>query len=211
MIECKYILDLCKRFESYLMPFDIHILRQRYNGKIFKSTYMIGREMGISDETVRTYENRALDAISHCLDLEASNQSITPMRYAKSFLQPAASMICQGLMKTASSSTPTLQRGEMIIVASKNGRPHGYSIYPYGAIVGRVLLTDCYRDSTPNPYSHEWRLRFEQPEIFEEPIPYKGHNCYFYINQEIAAQLPPRYEYSFESIQRHEVIDKLTR
>jgi len=32
MIECKDVLALCDRFEAYLMPLDIHILRLRYNG-----------------------------------------------------------------------------------------------------------------------------------------------------------------------------------
>jgi hypothetical protein len=32
--------------------------------------------MGISDETVRTIENRARAAVHHCLDLEANGQLI---------------------------------------------------------------------------------------------------------------------------------------
>jgi hypothetical protein len=58
MIECKYILSLCDRFEDYLMPLDIHMLRQRYNGQVLKSTYAVARDMGISDETVRDREPR---------------------------------------------------------------------------------------------------------------------------------------------------------
>jgi hypothetical protein len=94
MIECKDILALCDRFEAFLMPLDIHVLRLRYNGKTFNSTYAVARDMGISDETVRTIEYRALAAIDHCLDLEAHGQAITPMRLAKSFRQPVASEIC---------------------------------------------------------------------------------------------------------------------
>ena len=37
------------------------MLRQRYHGQAFKSTYAVSRQMGLSDETVRTIENRALD------------------------------------------------------------------------------------------------------------------------------------------------------
>jgi hypothetical protein len=71
MIECRDILALCDRFQDYLMPLDIHILRQRYNGKVLKSTYTVAREMGIADETVRTMGNRALAARHHSLSLEA--------------------------------------------------------------------------------------------------------------------------------------------
>src|SRR5262245_8354857 len=78
MIECKDILDLCHRFAAYLTPLDIHVLRRRYNGNVMLSIYALGREMGISDETVRTIENRALDALDHCLTLEAYGQPITP-------------------------------------------------------------------------------------------------------------------------------------
>jgi hypothetical protein len=97
MMECKDVLALCDRFEDYLMPLDIHILRQRYNGKVLKSTYAAARDMGISDETVRTIENRAaLDAIDHCVDLEAAGQPIVPIRLARPFEQPIASLICLG-------------------------------------------------------------------------------------------------------------------
>jgi hypothetical protein len=41
MIEARHILQLCDRFEPYLMPLDIYILRQRYNGQTFKSTYTV--------------------------------------------------------------------------------------------------------------------------------------------------------------------------
>jgi hypothetical protein len=74
MIERKDVLALCARFQEFLVPLDIHVLRQRDNGLIFQSTYAVGREMHISDETVRTIEHRALDAIAHGLDLEASGQ-----------------------------------------------------------------------------------------------------------------------------------------
>jgi hypothetical protein len=83
MIECRYILSLCDLFEDYLMPLDIHILRQRYNGKVLKSTYTVAKEMGLSDETVRTIENRALEALAHCLRLQANDQEIEPLRLAK--------------------------------------------------------------------------------------------------------------------------------
>src|SRR5262245_59724495 len=93
MIEAKYILELCDLFQDYLMPLDIHILRQRYNGKTLKSTYTVAKEMGISDETVRTIENRALEALTHCLHLQANDQRIEPMRLAKAIKQPVASLI----------------------------------------------------------------------------------------------------------------------
>jgi DNA-directed RNA polymerase sigma subunit (sigma70/sigma32) len=74
MIECKDVLALCDRFEAYLMPLDVHVLRRRYNGQTLMSTYAVGCEMGVSDETVRTIENRALYALAHCLGLEANGR-----------------------------------------------------------------------------------------------------------------------------------------
>ena len=100
------------------MLLDIHVLRQRYNGQRYKSTYAVGREMGLSDETVRTIEARALDALSHCLDLEENGQMITPMRLAKSFRQPVASRICAGHDTFATAATYTAHRGELLIFAS---------------------------------------------------------------------------------------------
>ena len=44
------------RCEEDLMPLDIHVLRQRSNGKALKSTDAVGRDMGMSDETVRVCE-----------------------------------------------------------------------------------------------------------------------------------------------------------
>src|SRR5919108_28536 len=117
MIECQDILALCDRFEAYLPPLDIHVLRQRYNGQAFKSTGTVGKDMGLSDETVRTIENRALDALAHCLALEQAGQAITPMRLARTFKQPVASLICRGLWRSASCATPTSHRGEVLIYA----------------------------------------------------------------------------------------------
>lgn len=151
MIEAKYILSLCDRFESYLVPLDIHVLRQRYNGQTFKSTYAAGREMHISDETVRTIENRALDALAHCLDLEAAGQDITPMRLAKSFRQPTASRICEGLELFATCAAYTAHRGELIIFASRHNPGNYHKPVPVGAIIGRCLLVDCSRSPLPNP------------------------------------------------------------
>ncbi len=185
MIEAKYILSLCDRFEPYLVPLDIHILRQRYNGQTFKSTYAVGRDMGISDETVRTIENRALDAIAHCLDLEANDQDITPMRLAKSFRQPVASLICAG-KNFVTAAAYTAHRGELLIFASSVHREAGQEDLPLGAIIGRCLLVDCYRGPVPPPHPHKSCLNLEQPEAFPEPIRYCGEPASFYLNNEVA-------------------------
>jgi hypothetical protein len=164
MSESQDILDRCDRLQSSLVPLDMHILRQRDNSLIFQSTDAVGREMHISDETVRTIENRALDAIAHGLDLEANGQAITPTRLAKSFKQPVASSICDGGTHWVSTAAYTAYRGELIIFASSIPmerspfsdplhRPLHHSEtgqeYPTGAIVGRCLLVDCSRDLLP--------------------------------------------------------------
>jgi len=202
MIEAKDILALVDRFENYLVPLDVHVLRRRYNGESFKSTYAVGREMGISDETVRNIENRALDAISHCLDLEANGQDITPMRLAKSFRQPVAKRICNGIDRIITCATYTAHRGELIIFASSVPEQFWFELdegFPMGAIVGRCLLVDCYRRKPPNPHPHKWHLVLKQPETFSEPIPYSGQPAFFYINNEVAKKLPPRYRFQYDS------------
>jgi hypothetical protein len=93
MIECKHILALCDRFQDYLMPPDIHVLRRRYNGKTLKFTYALARDMGLSDEPMHVIENRAFNAIKHGLDPEANRQAIAPMWLAQVCRQPMASEI----------------------------------------------------------------------------------------------------------------------
>jgi hypothetical protein len=44
---------------------------------------------------------------------------------------------------------------------------------------------------------HPWSLYFDQAETFPDPIPYSGLPAYFYINTEVARQLPPRYTYHY--------------
>jgi hypothetical protein len=120
MIEGQDMLSLCDRFEDYLMPPDIHILRQRYSGQVLKSTDAVARDMGLSDATVRPMENRALEALAHCLHLQANDQEIEPMRLAKPIKQPVASLICRGLWRSASCAAYTAHRGELLIYATRN-------------------------------------------------------------------------------------------
>ena len=85
MIETKSIRSLCDRYEPYLTPLEIKILRLRYNDKILLLPKAVGEILHISDERVRQLEARALGDLAHCLDLEANGQMITPIRLAKSF------------------------------------------------------------------------------------------------------------------------------
>jgi hypothetical protein len=185
MIECQDILEMCDMFEAYLMPLDIHVLRQRYNGQTLKSTYAVAKEMGISDETVRTVENRALEALAHCLHLQANHQRIEPLRLAKSFKPPFAGWICQGRQRLADCPRYTAHRGELLI-------------HSVGHLIGRVMLVDCLKSrQTMGFYSSQWQLYFERPEVFPEPIPYAGTPSYFSIDPEVARQLPPQYSYQY--------------
>ena len=192
IIESKDVLALCDRFQEFLVPLDIHVLRQRYNGLIVKSTYAVGREMHISDETVRTIENRALDAIAHGLDLESNGQDITPMRLAKSFRQPTARRICAGREPIVTAAAYTAHRGERLIVASRVHREASQEDLPLGAIIGRCLLVDWYRGPLPHPHPHKSCLNLEQPEAFPEPIRYAGEPSSFDVNHEVAQPLPTR-------------------
>jgi DNA-directed RNA polymerase sigma subunit (sigma70/sigma32) len=71
MIEAKYILSLCDRFEACLTPLCIKILRLRYNGQELLLPKAVGQQLGISDERVRQLEERALGDLADCLDLES--------------------------------------------------------------------------------------------------------------------------------------------
>jgi hypothetical protein len=161
VIECKDILSLCDRFEAYLIPLDIHILRQRYNGKVLKSTYAVAHDMGLAAETVREIENRALEALAHCRDLEADGREIVPMRLAKSFRQPVASMLGSGELSSTSVAGYTAQRGELLIFASSLDPDDGSESLLLGTIVGRVLIVDCVKRDVIVAMPHAWTLRFD--------------------------------------------------
>lgn len=185
MIECKDILALCDRFEDYLVPLDIYVLRQRYNGKVLKSTYAVAHDMAISDETVRTIENRALECLSHCVELEAHGLGIIPMRLAKSLQQSFAMKVCSSYQGSIGLPCQTAHRGELIIHSA-------------GHLIGRVLLVDCHLAlSATGSYPNHWQLYFKQPERFADPIRHKGHQGFFYIDKAVAQQLPPRYTYRY--------------
>jgi hypothetical protein len=49
------------------------------------------------------------------------------------------------------------------------------------------MPVDCYRSPAMASYPHKWRLRFEQPETFPEPMPYAGQPSYFYMSQNFVA------------------------
>jgi len=205
MIESKDVLALCDHFGQYLLPLDIHVLPQRYNAETFRSTYAVAREMHISDETVRTIENRTLDAIVQCLDLAAAGQDITSMRVAKSFRQLMASMICNGFTKTVTAAGYRAHCGELTIFASSRWRPRDCPRSADGAIAGRYPLMDCYRTHlTYRPHPHKWRLVLEQREAFPELVPYSGEPAFFRIHNAVAKQLLPRYECRYNAGTSHE-------
>ena len=88
----------------------------------------------------------------------------------------------------------TAHRGELLIFASSLKRESGGEHLPLGAIVGRVLLVDCYHASIPNTHHSQWVLVFEQPELFKTPVPWKGGWSSFHLPRGISKQLPPRYD-----------------
>ena len=122
-----------------------------------------------------------------------------------SFLQPWASLTVMGLKKLETRSWSTSHRGELLIHASM-GRAgallakeppfskyiKGFSMLPFGAIIGKVVLTDVIKveslhlsGEAINRLSMEERAfgdysngRFvwvlEEPEILRQPIPVKG-------------------------------------
>jgi hypothetical protein len=196
VIECKDILALCDRFESYLLPHVIKVLRLRYNGKTLMSPKTVGKIIGLSGENTRRLEKIGLRQLSHCLDLEANGQAITTIRYAKCFKQPTASLICRGVEDSTTAAAYTSYRGELIIHASRVPPEPPHDDLPLGALIGRVLLVDCFRLPLPHLGPHKWMLVFEQPETFEQPIPYAAAHYYFHLPTDISQQLPPRYPFA---------------
>ena len=122
-----------------------------------------------------------------------------------SFLQPWASLTVMGLKKLETRSWSTRHRGELLIHASmgKSGAllaqetPFSkyiadFSKLPFGAIIGKVLLTDVIRveslhmsDAVINQLTMEERAfgdysngRYvwvlEEPELFRKPVFIKG-------------------------------------
>jgi activating signal cointegrator 1 len=115
-----------------------------------------------------------------------------------SFLQPWASLTVMGLKKLETRSWSTRHRGELLIHASmgKSGallaKETPFSKLPFGAIIGKVLLTDIIRveslhmsDAVINQLTMEERAfgdysngRYvwvlEEPELFRKPVFIKG-------------------------------------
>ena len=161
------------RCEEYLMPLDSHVLRQRSNGKVLKSTDAVARDMGMSDEPVRAIESRALEALAHGLHLQANDQKIEPMRLARAIKQPVASLIGRGLWRSVSCAAYTAHRGEHLIYPPRQPMELGeyerhlrekqfdiehMTAYPLGAIVGRVRLVRCFKRPVPIRQPHQWIL-----------------------------------------------------
>jgi activating signal cointegrator 1 len=74
----------------------------------------------------------------------------------------------------------------------------GWKDLRFGAVVGQVQLIACHRmrdiqppsdrerqlgDWSPNRYAWE----FESPQLFDSPIPYRGQQGLFEVNQEVLA------------------------
>jgi hypothetical protein len=196
MLTEQDILALCDRYERYLLPIEAYILRQRYNGRVEKSTYTVGREMGLSDETIRLIENRALALLAEYIQAESTGQAIYPRRVAKAFRQPTARLICQGKLQAVSINWRLVHRGELLIRATIPGCP--------GALIGRAILEDCRGRGPKHHLREPSTLYFTRAEYFPKPIPCKyGSSSLFYIDPATAQQLPPRYEYRITVFTHH--------
>lgn len=97
MPEANDILALVARFTASLTPLDCDVLRQRDHGRVYRPTREVAARRRVSRETVRTIENRALEALADCVALAEAGRKITAVRLAKSFRQPVASLLCRGL------------------------------------------------------------------------------------------------------------------
>jgi ASCH domain len=113
------------------------------------------------------------------LELEAHPTPAGMIR-ALSVRQPWADLIVRGIKDVENRSWRTNHRGPLLICASKKFdlqdlQDFGLEDPPLGAIIGVVNLVDCTlerRSAWHDAENYGWYL--EHPQIFAEPIPFKG-------------------------------------
>ena len=106
---------------------------------------------------------------------------------ALTICQPYAELIMRGVKVIENRSWPTSYRGPLLIHAGKSREwmsPGDETVYPgmaFGAIVGRVTMTDCRRlEQLPDalrdhPHANgPWCFVLTAVQRFERPTPYRG-------------------------------------
>ena len=127
---------------------------------------------------------------------------------ALSIKQPFAWLICNGIKDIENRNWKSNYRGRLLIHASKTWDQEGYEYvkfhtiepeiqlptekeeYDFGAIIGVVSMVDCVDHHPSKCFSGPWGFVFEAPEVWADPIPYRGRLNIFDVPDSIFAGVP---------------------
>jgi len=122
---------------------------------------------------------------------------------ALSIRQPWASLIALGIKDIENRSWATDFRGRIYIHASQKFDnaalkwmlDFGFSLFhtlllhsnrvPRGAIIGEVDIVGCVTQSNSRWFEGEYGFVLSKPQIYDQPIPYKGKLGLFEVDQDI--------------------------
>jgi len=126
---------------------------------------------------------------------------------ALSIRQPWTWLILNGIKDIENRNWKTNHRGNLIIHASKLWDQEGYEViknkladwendvlpekedYERGYLLGMVEMTDCVDHHPSKWFFGPYGFVFEAPEIWAEPIPYRGQLGLFNVSKKIFRDL----------------------
>ena len=122
---------------------------------------------------------------------------------ALSIRQPWAWLIVSGIKDVENRNWKTNYRGKLIIHSSKLWDQEGYEFvmdtveyrqrpfipkkegYVFGALIGMVDMFDCVQERPSKWFFGPWGFVFRAPEIWQNPIPYRGQLGLFNVPDEM--------------------------
>jgi hypothetical protein len=117
---------------------------------------------------------------------------------AISLLNPWAWAVVMGLKDIENRKWSTKFRGEILIHASKGYDPIGEIVLrengveppprdslDYGALIGKVTITDCVKFSASKWFFGPWGFTLKDTVRFERPTPCKGQLGFFMVREDI--------------------------
>ena len=123
---------------------------------------------------------------------------------ALSIRQPWAWLILNGIKDIENRNWKTGYRGPLLIHASKTWDQEAYEFISYemlewvpekedcesGYLIGMVEMVGCVLKHDSRWFSGLWGYVFEAPEIWQEPIPYRGQAGLFEVPSRILRDIP---------------------
>lgn len=126
---------------------------------------------------------------------------------ALSLKQPWAWLMVNGIKDIENRKWRTNYRGPLLIHASKTWDQEGYKFilntveyrqrpfipakedYDFGALIGMVNIVDCVDHHPSKWFFGPYGFVFENPEIWKDPIPYKGQLSLFEVPNRLLKDL----------------------